>query len=145
MISHDRWRWKKIFNGCLLQGCVINKYIYIYIFHQMSHHSRYNEDRCYPLCSAVLVHRPTRPRPRALKFRGWQIVCRYLFLNIFFFFSTTTKGSYWGVCVCVCVCVVFNPSFSDEYYNSLYSALPSYLATTAMVLRMVLQGVGWGR
>ena len=44
----------------------------------------------------VLAHMPTRPRPRALKFRGRQTFCRYLFLNIFFFFSTTTKGSYSG-------------------------------------------------
>ena len=51
--------------------------------------------------SAVLAHRPTRPRPRALKFKGRGKLCRYLFLNIFFFFSTTTKGSYSGVCVCV--------------------------------------------
>ena len=40
------------------------------------------------------------------------------------------------VCVCVCVCVC------DEYYNSLYTALPSNLAPANIILRMVLQGVG---
>ena len=33
-------------------------------------------------------------------------------------------------------------SFSDEYYNSLYTVLPSYLATANIALRMVLQGGG---
>ena len=32
--------------------------------------------------------------------------------------------------------------FSDEFYNSLYTALPSYLATASMGIRMDLQGVG---
>ena len=48
------------------------------------------------------------------------------------------------MCVCVCVWDPHFESFSDEYYNSLYTALPSYLAA-AMVIRMVLQGMGRGR
>ena len=48
------------------------------------------------------------------------------------------------VCVCVCVCDLSSESCSDEYHNSLYTALPSYLATANMVLRMVLQGWGGG-
>ena len=45
------------------------------------------------------------------------------------------------MCVCVCVCV-FNPSLflMNTIIHCTYTALPSYLATPNLVLRMVLQG-----
>ena len=42
-----------------------------------------------PISSAVLAHKPTRPRPRALKFRGGKLfpifITKYLFIYLYLY------------------------------------------------------------